>query len=158
MEYLSEWPPPSEIDSGTTGPLESISNTCGDSEIALPSCKRPKLELSNGASVYAKKHDEIGRESLKSKGTIIPSDQEEGEVLSSNQLQGLSSEEIHIAHSQHSVKADILLARWWKAVGSKLDISADSAANSGEENILSLIKSNTGPQSQLYHISRYLNL
>lgn len=155
VEYLSEWPPPSERDSDATGSLESRP-TCDGSMVPVTSqAKRAKLELLNSHVVHATK--KVRHESTLKINGVVPSDQKEVEELTSKQLdyQGLNSDEMHIVHSHYSVKADVLLARWWKANGLKLDITAGLAGDLREERILSLIKSNTGPQSQLYHISRY---
>ena len=64
----------------------------------------------------------------------------------------LTPEEMRIVRSHHSVTADVLLARWWKTVST---LAADCASDFTEENnILSVIRSNIGPQSQLFNISR----
>ena len=63
----------------------------------------------------------------------------------------LTPEEMRIVHSHHSVIADVLLARWWKTVST---LAADPASDITEEDILSVIRSNIGPQSQLFNISR----
>lgn len=64
----------------------------------------------------------------------------------------LTSEEIRIVHSHYSVSADVLLARWWKVTS--LLVTEDYISTLDEESIVSVIKSNAGPQTQLYHISR----
>ena len=73
--------------------------------------------------------------------------------------QQLSPEELHIVHCDCSASADALLARWWKMAASrKCSEGHVSSCRTGlaekEERIMSMIKSNAGLQSQLYHIAR----
>ena len=135
VEYLSTWPPP-ESSINNKGALCSAELSSLSANICLesPPPKRLRYEL---------EHEADGRvESLNFS--------EDDSYVEELQHQ-LSLEELHTVHCHYSVSADALLARWWK-VTSKLEHTSASH----DERVVSLnIKSNVGPQTQLYHISRY---
>ena len=140
VEYLSEWPP-------SEGSIETVRVAVGTACTSLspPPSKRQKHELQN-----------VEFAEMKHKSRLSESGHS-NTVLSSEELrQRLSSEEIRIVHSHHSISADALLARWWKitAKAEHGNLSTYTTDYQHNETIVSVIKSNAGPQTQLFHISR----
>ena len=139
VEYLSEWPPPAS----STRPngdllaaeVSSLSAATIPSE-SPPSPKRIKHELEYGVRL-----DE---------SSCTDEADSHGEELEHQ----LSLAELHTVHCHYSVLADALLARWWKMM-SKSEHTSQSESH--DQRVVAIIKSNAEPQTQLYHISRYLS-
>ena len=135
MEYLSAWPPPES---------------------------RPRLENSENLLTAFEESSFSATIASGSPPPLKRFKYEQGYSLGEEFVdlqQRLSPEELRIVECDYSVSADGLLARWWKMMSTK---SAGHISGAGlgpaeeeEERIVSMIKSNTGPQTQLYHISRY---
>ena len=142
VEYLSTWPPPARLEEA---PLVSELNSQPAtivSAVSLPPPKRFKHELEYEAS------ERLGLD----KSTCCHS--ENGSPAREELQQQLSPEELHIVHCDCSVSADALLARWWKMASKKSEHNVPWV-DAQEERVVSVIKSSaTGPQTQLYHISR----
>ena len=129
VEYLSEWPPAPQ---GSACVVDASSSSV---EISPPSSKRPKSKW------------DTPTESMTPFDSAPPT--EAVDPATSMELEHrLTSEEMRIVHSHHSITADVLLARWWKTTST---LATDCAS---DEKIVSVIRSNVGPQSQLYNISR----
>ena len=138
MEYLSVWPPPE-----SRPRLENSENAFKESSLSAT--------IASGSPPLLKRF----------KYDSEPSDKYSfGEEFVDLQQQ-LSPEELCIVECDYSVSADALLARWWKMMSTKSAGHTASGAVLGlaekeeEERIVSMIMSNAGPQTQLYHISRY---
>lgn len=160
VEYVSEWPPRSKetTQSSSVDKTEQSIST----NTSPPSTKRLKLveASSSYACVECLHRNETTRQYKLNKDNSIQLTcclVEPVEMRSECEkiLQKLSSDEISIVNSDYTLSSDVLLARWWKMT-LKMGGSADLEANTQEQRVLSLIKSNTAPQSQLYHISRYI--
>ena len=151
MEYLSAWPPPESrprlenSENLLTAPEESsFSATIASG--SPPPLKRFKYELGCDRTVSF--------DSVSSRCSEKYSFEEEFVDLQ----QRLSPEELRIVECDYSVSADALLARWWKMMSTKSTghmSGVGLAPAEEEERVMSMIKSNAGPQTQLYHISRY---
>ena len=143
IEYLSVWPPPESSklkESPLAAEVSSLSDTI-PSEPRSPPPKRLKHELEGGA-------DELTLD----KSSCPDETDSHVEELEHR----LSVEELHIVHCHFSVSGDALVARWWKTTSKSEHRMAQS--ESRDQRVVSVIKSNAGPQTQLYHISRYTSL
>ena len=149
-EYLTAWPPPGNgprLDNSeelsTAIEVSSLSDTIASG--SPPPLKRFKYEHIAGVSL-ARPLNSQSSCSKNSAGFCVELQQQ------------LSPEELHdIVQCDYSVSADALLARWWKIVMSKkaTDRPLVARPTAEEERVVLIINSNAGPQTKLYHISRY---
>lgn len=155
VEYLTEWPPPKDDhcvsrlkDTATEDPPASAANQT----TTFPPSKRPKREPQ---SVQTEQRKSTHNAALTGAGWKKDSLAEAVEDKSEDQKLHLSRDELHLVRSHYSVTADVLLARWWKTKSSSSPPTLSGLSGCDEEGILSAVHSNNGPQSQIYHISRY---
>jgi hypothetical protein len=152
VEYLDAWPPPEnrlrvENSDNLLLPSESSSLSATISSGSPPPLKRLKYEPASpcGGGPDSESSNCIEKHSF-------------GEKFCVNLQKQLSREDLHIVHCDYSVSADALLARWWKMTMSQrsaADHMTGTAGPAEEERVVFIIKSNAGPQTQVYHISRY---
>ena len=148
-EYLTAWPPPGngpKLDNSenlsTATEVSSLSDTIASG--SSPPLKRFKYEHITGVSLARPLNPESNC-SKNSAGFCVELQQQ------------LSPEELRdIVQCDYSVSADALLARWWKIVMSKKAAGhLCEARPAEEERVACIVNSNAGPQTKLYHISRY---
>ena len=157
MEYLDAWPPPRvpetrlRIDKSDNLLIPSESRSHYTTTSSSGSPPQPK-KLKHGLtwSCDGGLTDCSGGEhSFDEKSSV-------------NLEQQLSPEELHIVRCDYSVSAYALLARWWKMVISAKRSAAGhmtgTAGPAEEERVDFIAKLNAAPQTQLYHISRYMYL
>ena len=150
VEFLASWPPPESSSSLEGNPWKAKAFFSSDTNSSeAPPSKRLKRQSEAQLSTGKLKLDQS------SKFNHNASCEEELE-------QKLSADELHIVRCHHSVTVDALLARWWKMVALRESqmvlvqaAATEQIVQAKEEKVMSLIKANSGPQTQLYHISRY---
>ena len=155
VEYLDTWPPhapetrlsvdKSDKKNTLLIPSESSSLSATTSSGSSPQAKRFKHDLAVSCD-RGGLTDCIIKYSFEEKSSV-------------DLEQQLSTEELHIVRCDYSVSADALLARWWKMMMSKRSAAGHMTRTAGpaeEERVEFIAKSNAAPQTQLYHISRYI--
>ena len=145
MEYLSAWPPPE------SRPRRENSENAAFKESSL------------SATIASESPPPLKRFKYDSEPSCCSDKYSFGEEFVDLQRQ-LSPEELRIVECDYSVSADALLARWWKMISMSMRSSGLHMSGAGlgpaeeeeeEKRVVSMIKSNAEPQTQLYHISRY---
>ena len=156
MEYLDTWPPP--LHAPETRPRPRVDNS---DNVLIPSeSSSHSATTSSGSPPQPKRFKHNLALSCDRGGltdcTIKYSFEEKSSVDLEQQF---SPEELHIVRCDYSVSADALLARWWKMMTSKRSAAGHITGTADpveEERVEFITKSNAAPQTQLYHIARYM--